>query len=132
MRIEILNLIVDQLYDRLNGTKRHRHTKALRIKNRSHLNISLVMKTDFRPTKRVVGRVKNMIFEIYTNDHNPPHFHVTVDRYEAKFRIDNPEIIGGKVPLHMQTAILSWAREHQELLMVIWNESRPRIIQKSS
>ncbi|SDO14903.1 protein of unknown function [Paenibacillus sp. yr247] len=127
--MELLEVIVDDLFNRLNGTKRQRLKIARKKANPS---ISLIMKTEFRPTKRVVGRVKNMIFEIYTNDHNPPHFHVTADRYEAKFRIENPILIGGKIPIHSQTVILRWARENQDYLIRVWHECRPRIIEKSS
>jgi hypothetical protein len=130
--MDILEVIVDELFNRLNGT-RHQRLNTVRKKTKKIRTIRFIMHSDFRPTKRVVGRVKNMIFEIYTNDHNPPHFHVRADRYETKFRIESPIImIGGKIPMHMQSVIISWAKEKQDYLLQVWNESRPRIVEKHS
>ena len=49
--------------------------------------------------KELVGRIRNMKIEIYSNDHNPPHFHVkSSDKsIDATFRLDNCSIIEGKV-----------------------------------
>ncbi len=50
-------------------------------------------------TKEQVGRIGNMRIAIYTNDHNPPHFHVYSNdrKIDAKFRIDNCELLGGPI-----------------------------------
>lgn len=41
--------------------------------------------------KELVGRIRNLKIEIYSNDHNPPHFHVkSPDKsIDATFRLDN-------------------------------------------
>lgn len=50
-------------------------------------------------TKEQVARIGNMKIAIYTNDHNPPHFHVYSNDgiIDAKFRIDNCELLGGNI-----------------------------------
>lgn len=49
--------------------------------------------------KEEVDRVRQMSVIIYTNDHNPPHFHVKSKNgdVDAKFRIDNGEYISGTI-----------------------------------
>ena len=61
-------------------------------------NISSLL-ADSLQTKEQVDRIGNMKIAIYTNDHNPPHFHVySNDRIiDAKFRIDNCELLGGNI-----------------------------------
>lgn len=49
--------------------------------------------------KERVGTTHNMTIHIYSNDHNPPHFHVfSKDKeVDAKFTIDSCELISGKI-----------------------------------
>jgi len=122
----LLEQLINELYYRINGTK----IKVRRVQSKRRFE-SLLLST-FRPTKKVVGRVKNMTFEIYTNDHNPPHFHVKADNYKAKFRIVDPIKLDGDMPTFMIKIILSWANTHQDRLIKIWNESRPYIIEKKA
>jgi hypothetical protein len=50
-------------------------------------------------------------------DHNPPHFHVLMnDRREAWVKIDNLEIIHGKVTAREIPDVLDWARANQQFL----------------
>lgn len=50
-------------------------------------------------TKDTIGRVRNMRIQIYSNDHNPPHFHVISNdnSVNAKFKIEDCEYIGGSI-----------------------------------
>ncbi len=49
--------------------------------------------------KAQVHKIRNMKIEIYSNDHNPPHFHVKSNdkSIDATFRLDNGELIGGVI-----------------------------------
>lgn len=50
-------------------------------------------------TKEQVAKIGNMKIAIYTNDHNPPHFHVYSNDgiIDVKFRIDNCKLLGGNI-----------------------------------
>ena len=44
-----------------------------------------------------IALVRNMKIEIRSNEHAPPHFHVISPEIDASFRIDNCEILKGKI-----------------------------------
>lgn len=50
-------------------------------------------------TRERVGTVNGMQVIIYSNDHNPPHFHVKTNdnRVNAKFKIENGEFLSGEI-----------------------------------
>ena len=49
--------------------------------------------------KERVATIRNMKIIIYTNDHNPPHFHVISNdnSVNAKFTIDTCQLINGNI-----------------------------------
>jgi len=49
--------------------------------------------------KERVTTIKNLKIIIYSNDHNPPHFHVLSNDYNvnAKFLIENGEYLSGEI-----------------------------------
>ena len=49
--------------------------------------------------KEKVGRINDLNVIIYSNDHNPPHFHVISNdkKIDAKFTIENCEKISGEL-----------------------------------
>jgi len=50
-------------------------------------------------TKERVGTIRNMKILIYSNDHNPPHFHVISNdnSVNAKFTIDSCQLLSGNI-----------------------------------
>lgn len=50
-------------------------------------------------TKRRVGVINDLELHIYSNDHNPPHFHVKTNDLgiNAKFSIENCELLSGDI-----------------------------------
>ncbi|SEQ79483.1 DUF4160 domain-containing protein [Neolewinella agarilytica] len=71
------------------------------------------------PTFYVIDGVK---IQLFFRDHNPPHFHAEFAEYKALIRIDDRQVLEGKLPKNKQKKILTWAKEHQEELMEIWLE----------
>ncbi|SFW53137.1 DUF4160 domain-containing protein [Chitinophaga sancti] len=71
-----------------------------------------------------VGRYEGLIFEMYTNDHNPPHFHVkTKDgRVNASFRIDNCEVVDGNVSSPDLKRIKKFHAEHKGRFEIFWEK----------
>jgi hypothetical protein len=78
--------------------------------------------------KELVGRVRNMKIEIYSNDHNPPHFHVkSNDRsINAKFRLDNCDFIKGSIGTKDYKRIKAFFEddETKKMMKDMWNKSK--------
>ena len=66
----------------------------------------------------------NLKFEIFSNEHPPPHFRVTYQGETANFRIDNGEKINGGLKLFKKN-VKSWHSQNKDRLISIWNETRP-------
>lgn len=83
-----------------------------------------------RPTKKRVDKIGNILIEIYPNDHPPAHFHVTCPQYKAKYTIEDGQllaVITGKLLKSDSHKITAWAIAHRELLIQIWQETRPTV-----
>lgn len=50
-------------------------------------------------TKERVATIDDLQIIIFSNDHNPPHFHVKTKnlKIDAKFKIENCELISGEI-----------------------------------
>ncbi len=70
MQIEILNIILNQVFE-------------------------FDDRQSFYETRELIGRVQNMRIIIYSNDHNPPHFKVKYNEYEASILIENGNLLNG-------------------------------------
>ncbi|MEW7292116.1 DUF4160 domain-containing protein [Aquimarina sp. 2304DJ70-9] len=78
--------------------------------------------------KEQVGQVRNMKIEIYSNDHNPPHFHVKSKdgSINAVFRLDNCELIKGTIQSKDRKRIEAFYDDEKVkvLLKSTWNKSK--------
>ena len=78
----------------------------------------------------MVDTIGSLKIIIYTNDHPPPHFHVITDKYNAKFDIENCNLIGFKgsfVNRHSKQ-IQSWHSSNIDLLKATWDKTRPEFM----
>lgn len=57
---------------------------------------------------------------MYMDDHNPPHFHVKYQEYEAIITIEDG-IITGTLPRRALRLIYEWLDLHKDELMKNWN-----------
>ena len=57
-------------------------------------------------------------------DHNPPHFHVRYNEYEASIRIKDFGLMIGDLPPKTFGLVAEWAKMHQEELMMCWEEAK--------
>jgi hypothetical protein len=120
-----IDVYIAELYADLNNKKLRVTYKGSRNKE------SLSAKIPSR-NLRIVARVKNLKFEIYPNDHGLPHFHVTTDKKWGKFLIDNLEMIDGNFVMHEKSKIKRWADKKRDMLLEVWNNSRPCVIELPS
>ena len=72
-----------------------------------------------------IALVRNMKIEIRSNEHAPPHFHVISPEIDASFRIDNCEILKGKINSKDYKIIKYWHQSARPMLIETWNSMRP-------
>ena len=68
-----------------------------------------------------ISRFLGMVISIYFDDHNPPHFHVEYNEYEAVISIDDLQVIKGSLPSRVLGLVMEWADLHRNELMDNWN-----------
>lgn len=71
-----------------------------------------------------IGSLNSMHLKIYTNDHNPPHFHVISKdgRIDAKFTIDTCEQIAGVISSKDIVRIRNYWEFQKNFIEKIWNK----------
>lgn len=64
--------------------------------------------------------------EIRHKEHAPPHFHVIIDDNDYSISIETGEFLkASKIKKRDSLAIENWYKTNRELLIKIWNDSRP-------
>jgi hypothetical protein len=73
-----------------------------------------------------VHRIGPCVIKIFTNDHEPPHFHVEAADFVVKVVIGSWEVVPVAGRARRLAAVLAWARANEELLRRRWQETRSR------
>ncbi|MFP3090187.1 DUF4160 domain-containing protein [Treponema sp. TIM-1] len=68
-----------------------------------------------------LSRFLGIIMAMYFNDHNPPHFHVIYNEYDAEIDIRNLSILEGKLPARILGLAIEWAELHKDELVEDWD-----------
>ena len=68
-----------------------------------------------------LSRFLGIIIAMYFQDHNPPHFHVIYNEYDAEIEISTLKILEGKLPARVLGLAVEWAELHKDELLVDWN-----------
>ena len=68
-----------------------------------------------------ICRFLGMIISIYFEDHNPPHFHVEYNEYEAVISINDLQVLKGGLPSRVLGLVMEWADLHKAELLENWN-----------
>ncbi|MEM8763467.1 MAG: DUF4160 domain-containing protein [Bacteroidota bacterium] len=78
--------------------------------------------------KELVAKVRNMKIEIYSNDHNPPHFHIKSrdNSIDAVFRLDNCDFIKGSIGTRDRKRIEAFFEDEKTKILMkkMWNKSK--------
>jgi hypothetical protein len=61
---------------------------------------------------------------MFFNDHDPPHFHVRYQQFRARIRIDDGQIIDGRLPPTVTRLVTEWTALRREALMKNWVAAR--------
>jgi Domain of unknown function (DUF4160) len=68
----------------------------------------------------VVSIFFGIVIRMYFDDHPPPHFHAAYQGFEAFVRIEDGEVIHGKLPSKAARIVRQWALDHRDELMANW------------
>lgn len=76
--------------------------------------------------RHLVDRLGKIKIEIYSNEHVPPHFHVSSNGLKASFTIDDCTLLensgfNGKLIKNIQ----DWFLHSKDKLIEVWNKTRP-------
>lgn len=66
------------------------------------------------PTIKIIDSIK---IDLYSREHNPPHFHAIYADYEALILIKDLEIYAGSLPKKQLSKVLNWAKGNKYMLM---------------
>lgn len=72
-----------------------------------------------------ICRFYGIIIYMFYNDHNPPHFHVEYQDFDATIEIESG-IIKGKIPRQALKLIFEWMDLHKNELLENWKKSEER------
>ena len=75
--------------------------------------------------RKLVDKVNDLKIEIYSNEHNPPHFHVKSNEFNASFNLLTCELISGTIDSKNIKKIEFYYSRHKDQLIKIWNDTRP-------
>ncbi len=66
-----------------------------------------------------ISKFYGIIIYMYIDDHNPPHFHVWYDEYQAEVTIKDG-IVRGEMPRRALRLVYEWLDLHRDELMENW------------
>lgn len=91
-------------------------------------SLELHLKEVNTATKERVATIEDLQVIIYSNDHNPPHFHVKTKnlQIDAKFKIEDCELISGEISSKGLKKIKAFylSPKGKMVLELIWNKRR--------
>jgi Domain of unknown function (DUF4160) len=68
----------------------------------------------------IVSIFFGIVIRMYFDDHPPPHFHAAYQGFEAYVRIEDGEVLEGKLPRKAARIVRQWALDHRDELMANW------------
>ncbi|MDP2751989.1 MAG: DUF4160 domain-containing protein [Rhodocyclaceae bacterium] len=73
-----------------------------------------------------ISRFFGIVIAMFHDEHNPPHFHVRYNEYQAEIHIQTLSLLAGKLPPRVLGLVMEWASIHQEELLMDWELARKR------
>lgn len=71
------------------------------------------------PTVEVFDGIK---IEMYGNDHNPPHVHISYAEYRCLLGIQTRIVYAGRLPVKELRKAKLFVETHEESLIMLWNQ----------
>ncbi|MGF1635712.1 MAG: DUF4160 domain-containing protein [Cyclobacteriaceae bacterium] len=72
-----------------------------------------------------ISRFYGIIIKMYFNEHNPPHFHIEYQEYEAIMNIETGELTG-KMSRRALNLVYDWLDQNKESLLENWQRVEER------
>ncbi|MEQ9467058.1 MAG: DUF4160 domain-containing protein [Ekhidna sp.] len=72
-----------------------------------------------------ISRFYGIIIKMYFNEHNPPHFHIEYQDYEAVMNIETGEVIGN-ISRRALNLVYDWLDQHRDELLENWKRIEER------
>lgn len=72
-----------------------------------------------------ICRFYGIIIKMYFNEHNPPHFHIEYQEYEAVMNIETGEVTG-KMSRRALRLVYEWLDQNKEALLENWKRIEER------
>lgn len=66
-----------------------------------------------------ISRFYGIIIGMFFNEHNPPHFHVKYEEYNAEITIKDG-IVTGRLPRRALNLVFEWLDMHRDELLENW------------
>ncbi len=70
-----------------------------------------------------ISRFFGITIYMYYDEHNPPHFHVKYNEYNAVIRIRDYALLEGKLPPKVFGMVMEWTVLHQTELLSDWDNA---------
>ncbi|MEQ9402642.1 MAG: DUF4160 domain-containing protein [Cyclobacteriaceae bacterium] len=70
-----------------------------------------------------ICRFYGIVVRMFYNDHNPPHFHIEYQEYDATVDIQNG-LIKGEMPRRALKLVYDWLDMHKDELLQNWELSQ--------
>jgi hypothetical protein len=70
------------------------------------------------PCIKIIDSIK---IYVYSNDHNPPHFHAIYAEHEELIVIETLATYTGSLPNNQRKKVIAWASEKKEFILKQWN-----------
>lgn len=67
-----------------------------------------------------ISRFYGIIIKMFSDEHNPPHFHAEHAGRKATFSIETGQMIQGNMPQNKAALVTAWAIIHKKDLMKNW------------
>jgi hypothetical protein len=69
-----------------------------------------------------IKRFATFKVQMFFHDENPPHVHIKGNRYAAKIRLSNGDLLAGNAPSRVLREARRWIEEHRQELLQLWAE----------
>jgi hypothetical protein len=73
-----------------------------------------------------LSRFYGIVIYMYYKEHNPPHFHINYNEFEAVFSMNEEAIIEGFIPSKQLRLILAWYELHSSELFENWEKMKDK------
>lgn len=67
-----------------------------------------------------ISRFYGIVIKMFSDEHNPPHFHAEFAEYRATFSIETGQMIQGDFPNVKAILVTAWATIHKDELLKNW------------